>query len=316
MMKKSRHDSGLTMMEVIIASIILTALVTMSSYLVWNTSKTVSSSEVGVQMEVQARDFMSQLAKELHQSSFGKDAISVVLWDPTLIVSKSSFNAGTPTPGSKQAYGGYLSATSPKADGTIPSGATVFSVLRFRIPGPTLDLTTKNADHDKDPANFDLKAFKASTAKPPPDWTTEIQYWWEFDQTNRANEGSTGGTVGPAGPGSLKADGVDNNGNGVIDEGVIRRMETTYDVNNNVIKRSMTTVLRDVQYIPNVNPNLSRPGLVFCIPNADSSGKLYPSGEEKRLFVSVTMERADPQNPTNRKRNYVKQVATYIDVRN
>jgi hypothetical protein len=60
----------------------------------------------------------------------------------------------------------------------------------------------------------------------------------------------------------------------------------------------------------------NRPALVFCIPGADAGGTVYAAGAEKRLFVSVTMERADPQNPKKKDRNFVKQIATYIDVRN
>jgi len=302
------------MLEVVIASLILTALVTMSSYLVWNTSRTVSSSEVGVQMEIQAREFMTQLAKEFHQTSFKFNQVYVVNWDTALTVPLTAFGPGTPTPGTKQNYGGFVSAKYPGPDGLVPAGATVFHALRFKIPGKTMDLTTQNADYDpKDKVksqNFDLQTYlKArSLSVDPPDYTTEIQYWWEFDQTNLVNEGAVGGN----GPGGFKADGLDNNNNGVVDEGVVKKLETTYDVNGNVITRKISTVLRDVQWDA-VN---NRPALVFCIPGADPAGTVYPGGAEKRLFMSVIMERADPQNPKKKDRNFVKRVATYIDVRN
>jgi hypothetical protein len=326
-LKSRRSETGLTMIEVVVASIILFALVTMSSYLVWNTSRTVSSMEVGVQMEIQAREFITQLQKEFHQTSFKFNQVWVVDWDATLPapLPLTAFNPGTATPGTKHAYTTKVSAYYPGADGIIPNGpfpapaATVFHALRFKIPGKTMDLTTLNANYDApvppgQQKNFDLKGYlKAqSLSVDPPDYTTEIQYWWEFDQTNFKNEGTLAGGIGPIGPGGFQATGTDLNGNGISDEGVIKRLETTYDVNGNVLKRSVSTVLRDVQWDAANN----RPGLVFCIPGADPAGTLYPLGTERRLFVSVTMERVDPQNARKKSRNFVKQIATYLDVRN
>lgn len=324
--KSRRSEAGLTMLEVVVASIILAALVTMSSYLVWNTSRSVSSSEVGVQMEIQAREFITQLQKEFHQTSFKFNQVWSVDWDATLPspLPLTAFNPGTPTPGTKNLYAAKVSVAYPAADGVIPNGplpapvATVFHALRFKIPGKTMDLTTLNANYDApvpsgQQKNFDLKGYlKAqSLSVDPPDYTTEIQYWWEFDQTNAVNEGSLTGT-GPIGPGGFRATGTDRNGNGVRDEGVVKRLETTYDVNGNVLKRTVSTVLRDVQWDAANN----RPALVFCVPGADPAGTAYPSGAERRLFVSVTLERADPQNAKKKERNYVKQIATYMDVRN
>jgi len=55
MLRTHRSRLGLTMIEVMVSSVILAAIVLMSSYLVWNSARTVSSAESALQSELQAR---------------------------------------------------------------------------------------------------------------------------------------------------------------------------------------------------------------------------------------------------------------------
>ena len=101
MAAKKRSQAGLTMIEVLVASIILTALVAMSSWLIWGSSKHVSRMEAEMTLENQAREFIGMLTKELHQAN-----MSNVQWvdDAQLI----DFRATADTPG-------FLQATVPLA---------------------------------------------------------------------------------------------------------------------------------------------------------------------------------------------------------
>jgi Tfp pilus assembly protein PilE len=311
--KKLGRQAGLTMIEVVIASVILTVIVGMSSYLVWSSARTVSSSEAAMQAELQAREFLSTLTKELHQSKMV--TLRQVNWDSTLTVTpatafKSPYSA---TPGTAVPYApctvvpAYSGAIKIPATGVYLTGLTTFNAIRFKLPGTTMDLTTLNANHDTNATNFDLKAYKNGANLTNADFTYEIQYWWEL----QPDESSSPTTPGNA-PNGLFPDGKDNNWNNVTDEGVIKKIETWYDIAGAVIRRTQSIVCRDVQWDA-VN---NRPGLVFSVPGADAGGTAYAAGSEKRLFVSLTIEKADPRYPKDPKKNIVKTVTTFIDVRN
>lgn len=120
--------------------------------------------------------------------------------------------------------------------------------------------------------------------------------------------------VGTAAPGRNDPDGIDNNNNGVIDECVIRKLETWYDPNavDTPLQRTLSTVCRDVQW----DPVTRRPRLVFLMPNADAGGAVYSAGEQNRVFVLLTLERQDPKFPRRTDKNFKKTLAQYIEVRN
>ena len=158
-----------------------------------------------------------------------------------------------------------------------------------------MDLTTLNANFNSNPKNFDLKTFKASSTDP--DWTYEIQYWWEV----QADEGKV---VPGGGPNDLVPDGIDNNGNGVIDEGVIKKLETWRDTSGVVQKRTYSTVCRDVK------------SLSFCVPTRDLTGTAFNPNPLKIITVSVTLEITDPRYPKDPLRHILKTVSTTIEVRN
>jgi len=107
------------------------------------------------------------------------------------------------------------------------------------------------------------------------------------------------------GAAGLVGDGIDNNNNGGIDEGVIKRMEMVVDRRRRPVKvrRTISTVVRDVAWDP-VN-QAAEPGLQ-SFPDRDSTGTAYPITppdcleSARRLFVSLTLEKADPRTPEAR----------------
>jgi type II secretory pathway pseudopilin PulG len=360
MNRRHRREAGLTMIEVVIASVILTALVAMTSWLVWSASNTVATTEVTVQMEMTAREVLSQMAKELHQSNFSMvEKVNTGVLIPT---DATSIATAYPTPpvGGTMAY--------PVWDPTNPT-ANVFDGIRYRIPGAMMDLTTvdsasqvnyydpvtktmskkktnfpmsvsANADLNgkTDPLtnkkydNFDLAAFKkAAGASKSVDWVYEVQYWWEIDTTAlepvRVQEGKAG-----AGPNGFVRDFADHNKNGVMDEGVIKKMETFYRTDLTVERRTVSTILRDVtqfeMYVPSY-PSwvVAEPGkdptktTSYKYPPVPSGSKAPPpnqfsSGGEQNVVITITVQKPDPRYPRMSGKILTKTVSTTIDLRN
>jgi hypothetical protein len=263
------------MIEVLVASIILAALVAMSSWLVWGSSKHVSRMEAEMSMDNGAREFITTLTKEIHQANMAN-----IQWvDETKPIDATS-TADTP---------GTLHAVKPPI--WTPASPVPFTAIRFKIPGPQMEITSGNANPDKnDPLkkidNFDLAKFKANADKP--NYLYEIQYWWEIDNSNLKPEGIPG-----AGPNGFIPDGVDNNLNGVIDEGVIKKCEVWKDSLGNIQSRKISTVLRDVTSLQFTIPGVKWNGL-----DADGkpkwTGAAVTAGAEKIVTVSVTISRPDP----------------------
>jgi len=287
---RRRSDLGLTMIEVVISSVILTMLVGMASWLVWSSAKHVSTAEARMQMDMESREFLATITKELRQTRLGQvyavDTATIPVLDAAVLTAKA-------TPGSA----------------TPPVAGTPFYGIRFKIPGNSMDLTKDTV------GNFDLTAYVAdkNLANPKnPDWTTEVQYWWEPD--SQQGEGSAGAWAENNAP-----DGVDNNKNGVVDEGVIKRMETTFDTSGNRLSRTVTIVAHDVQIAgPSAAPPLGWPstkakvGLTFVVLPSGPDANGVKQGAN-RVQVTVTMERQDPQNT---KLTIWKQLSSVIEMRN
>jgi hypothetical protein len=279
------------MIEVVISSVILTMLVGMASWLVWSSAKHVSTAEARMQMDMESRELLATITKELRQTRLGQvyavDSASIPVLDAATLT-------GQATPGS--------SALPPVA-------GTPFYAIRFKIPGNSMDLTRDTV------GSFDLPAYVAdkNLSNPKnPDWTTEIQYWWEPDAQQK--EGASGAWAQGYAP-----DGLDNNKNGIVDEGVIRRMETTFETSGIRKSRTVTTVCHDVQIAgPSAAPPLgwsttkAKVGLTFLLlpDSADANGVRQ---SPNRLQVTVTLERPDPEN---KKLTIWKQVSSVIEMRN
>lgn len=360
---RSRRDAGLTMIEVVIASIILTAIVGMTSWMVWSSSKHIATAEIGVQMEISAREVLTAMSRELHQSRMTK--IQKVRTDLLIPTDPASLNPFFPTPGVVPV------ASAPQFPIWMPHvfnpDSNKFDGIRFRTPGAMMDMTgidmagqvtvydpvtkTKSkvtpppsrqpyfknsASSDKngstyvDPItgkvtvidNFDLSRFKVDANANQAEWFYEVQYWWEIAKSSGEDVPTA---VGP-GPSGFVPNGLDDNANGVADEGVIKKMETWYRSNLTVERRTVSTVLRDVtdfkMWVPGV------PAFVVPNPGTDPSiianykydpsnvNNQFKAGLEQSLFISITVSRSDPQHPKDTKRNIVRTYSTTVDLRN
>ena len=213
-MKRARiAQAGLTMIEVVIAAIILTAIVGMSSYLVWSSSRAVSSAEAGLQLENTAREALNVMAQELRQArrlGIAKVTTTTIQTDPPADV--HGYNINDP---------GLGVAVSP-----CPEGVD-FDGIRFDLVDP------RNT--------FNLDDFKNSQER-----TYTVQYWWQVEYDEQREPKGKG-----IGPNGREPDSEDNNRNGVVDEGALMKMETWFEADRVTVDkklgRQVTTVLRNVK---------------------------------------------------------------------
>jgi len=334
---RSSREAGLTMLEVVIATVILTVIVGMASWLVWSASNHVTTTEVTVQLEMSARELLGMMTKEIHQSKINR----IEMLDTTLPIpcDAKSVDISMPTPGKPVAYTQWspLDPTKNKFEG-----------IRFRTPGPMMDLTAVDKDglvngkkppHDmvnsvnadlngkKIPSrptetydNFDLKKFKDSQGDSTSSrWLYEVQYWWEIDNTGLTNEGDIG-----TGPNGYVPNLKDDDGDGVIDEGVVKKMETWYNSDLTVKQRTVSVVLRDVidfkVYVPGIPswvvPNPGKDPTKKASYKYDPEANVFSAGAEQNVVISVTVSKADPRNPKIADKNIVRTYTTTVDLRN
>jgi hypothetical protein len=242
--------AGLTMIEVLVAAFILTAIVGMSSYLVWSSSRHVSSAEAALQLENSAREVLNYMVQELRQAK--KSAVSQVVTTPIRILPPANLHALQDIP-------------------PYPLGQPFNPVPEdLYFDGVRFDII--------DPRNtFSLDDFKKSQER-----ITTIQYWWEVADDEQKSPPYQG-----IGPNGRQPEGKDNNHNGVVDDGVIMKMETTYELDRVTIhERKFSTVLRNVKR------------LKFRVPSATSSldvlaGK--PGYNSDRIEILIDLEIMDPK---------------------
>lgn len=337
---RSSREAGLTMLEVVIAAVILALIVGMTSWMVWSASSHITTSEVAIQLEMSTREVLGAMTKEIHQSKMSK--IEMVDTAVAIPCDGKSIDIASPTPG--------MAVTYPVWNPLLPT-KNKFDGIRFRTPGVMLDLTAvdkngevngkkhpdfvmvnnTNADLNGKPLptdktktydNFDLKKFKDSQGTSNASrWLYEVQYWWEIDNTGLKPEGDGG-----AGPNLYVANGKDDDDDGVIDEGVIRKMETWYNSDMTVQRRTVSTILRDVvdfkMWIP------GNPSWVVPTPGEDPtlatsykydptlSANQFSSGAEQNLVISITVSKADPRHPKIATKNILRTYTTTVDLRN
>jgi type II secretory pathway pseudopilin PulG len=253
MTRARRAQAGLTMVEVIVAAIILTAIVGMSAYLVWSSSRSVSSAEAGLQLENTAREALNVMVTELRQAR----RLQIVKVTTAPIRTDPQF-------GNVHTY----PVTDPKlgiAVSPAPEGVD-FDGIRFQLVDP------RNT--------FNLDSFKNSTER-----TYIVQYWWQVEYDDQ-KEPKGGGN----GPNGREPDLIDNNKNGVVDEGCLMKMETWFAPDGVTIDpnlgRQITTVLRNVKR------------LRFRLPAATTAADVLagkPNLNSNRIEIAIDLEIMDPK---------------------
>lgn len=274
MINKKKRQSGLTMIEVVVASIILTAIVGMSSYLVWNSSENVASAEAAAKLESDGREVLAMMSTELRQSR--RALIRGVNANTIKIIPASIKSLTGPQLGQ---------LVSPITENTD------FSAIAFELTDP---------DNDYD----NLPDVKNSTER-----TYEVRYWWEVDYEEQKLPVDAGN-----GPNGREPDGDDDTRNGIIDEGVIKKMETWFEADRTTVKKRLVTV---------VARNVKK--LNFRVPSAGTvNGITYGN---TRLEITIDFERLDPKfnrintghltNTAQRNlRIFQRQVSTVVEFRN
>lgn len=291
---KQKSQGGLTLIEVVIASVILAAVSAMAAYILWSSSNHVASSEVGVQLELQARELATSIGAELHQTKMA--TVSPVTYTLPVPTPATVFTVD-PTPGT-------VPTTSPRYTPwdirlytpIAPHTAlpVVYSYdttedanpatskphgIRFKIPGSLMDITKTNANADGNNStidNFNLAKFK--TTSTTSDWLTEIQYWWEAD---------------------------------TLSTGLVRKFETTWDSNGTLKKRKLSLVARNVKdltFIVSKYPAWATSSV--------STASAYSTPFEKYISIVVTMQCQDPKYPKDTTKVIWKSVTSTIELRN
>lgn len=242
-------QAGLTMIEVVVAAVILTAIVAMSSYLVWSSSRAVTSSEAGLQLENMAREALNVMVQELRQAKrlgISQVNLATLRTDPQF-GNLHNLAVGDPK----------LGVASPVATDTD------FDGIRFALVDP------RNT--------FNLNDFKNSTER-----TYTIQYWWQVDVDEQKSPFGAG-----AGPNGRLPNLADDNRSGVVDEGSIMKMETTFAADGvTVEERKTSTVLRNVKR------------LRFRVPSATSAADIAagkPAYNSDRIEIRIDLEIQDPK---------------------
>ncbi len=151
-----------------------------------------------------------------------------------------------------------------------PSTA-IFNDLQFRIPGAVSSGNTVLAEFKQNPDRL---------------FTKRIRYRWVSDPNDAL-------------------DGIDNNKNGVIDEGVVEKIEDDLNTAGAVIATRRSRICYEVKKKGMDAPppaGLGREvGLVFRMP------------ADNRIEIFLDLERADPNN---RKNKITRSVQTMVELRN
>jgi prepilin-type N-terminal cleavage/methylation domain-containing protein len=144
---------------------------------------------------------------------------------------------------------------------TTPSDTATYSDLQFRLPGPLPAGTRQLEQFRQDPDRL---------------LTRRVRYTWIPES------------------GETAADGVDNNRNGLIDEGMLQKIEEDLNPDGTVIATRKSRICPDVK----------RNGLTFKVPATGGAG---------RVELTLDLEKLDPKS---RKRTITRTVQTTVELRN
>lgn len=203
--RAASRQAGLSILEVMIASLILAAIVAITFSILASSSAHVEATQITLKMESDARELLNQITKDLRESRFS-------------LVKTGSPSTPFPTDGSSH----------PDID--------------FRMPGLKMSLQNYSANPDGI-------------------FTRRVSYFWELDL------GEKGGVAG-----------TDDNKDGLIDEGVIRKREAMVDVTGAELTNPapiLTTICRSVK----------KGGLEFSTKTLNA------------VTVKIILEKKNPKDP-------------------
>lgn len=212
-MPMRKRQSGLTMLEVIIAAVLLSAVMAMTFAIMSSSSDQVAAAQVALELEERAREVLNQITKDLRQSSSSKILAGGGGTTPALTKKADTSTDSPPTP-----------PTAPLAEEFNIS----VSPNNVWMTYPYTDISIRMPQEANDPA-WSPTTF-AST--PEAYWTRRSRYELVMDMGEEA--------IG-------HPNGVDDNANGLVDEQAIKKYEYTLDALGNVTKTVTSVICRDVQ---------------------------------------------------------------------
>lgn len=277
MITQKKYQSGLTMLEVIIASVILSFVIALSSYMVYTSSQTVSESELGLQLEAQARQIVTQITNDLRQAR-----------------SSSLRNF---------------------SNGTTPSIllATGMTGIEMRLPGPSFDGV--NSSMSTSQQGTWLTGLKGNSDV----YTTRmVEYFWDVD-------GAEGETLLNS-PNQC----ADENKDGRVDEGVLRKVEWITDGNGNKITQNSppspvhSVICRDLMATNITALAVNQPYAALSTPNTQLTpcnwGLQFMVDDAvtpTKMTITLTLGKVDPKKKRSDPTHVItKQVQTTIELRN
>jgi type II secretory pathway pseudopilin PulG len=289
MMKNRR--SGLTLLEIAIASILLIVIFGIAFALLLSSSDHAAAREAELQLENRAREVINQIGSELRQTTWDKVSVGGG-GIPNLLAVKPASGASLiegpsepdplPVPPTGSRYYQYPDAS--RSSVTPPAGFAAGKNLTFNLTNPKwmqfpytqIQFRMMAADN----AGWELSTFKSS---PNSYWTRRVYYRLDMD----ADEGTA-------------PDGVDNNKNELTDESVLVRIEDTLDASGNAIagKTTKSILCRDVVangfqcYMPAWGPDANK------------------------IVLTLTLEKRDRKYSKNADQKITKQVKLSVSLRN
>ncbi len=210
MMNRRRNRAGMTLLEVLIASIILAAVIGATMLLLTDSSRSYQDQNLLLNLDQRGREIVNEMTRELRMS-----------------------NLNTLTNGATNVL-------------ITPNDTVEYTNLKFKVPGTV----------------FDMKGYQAAAANI---LTQTIQYRWALSTAEGA-----------------AINGVDDDKNGVVDDGVVQRIE-------NGVTRKLC-------------PDLKVNGLRFKVPLTNPG----------RVEITLDMEVMDGR----RKAKISRTVQTAVELRN
>jgi hypothetical protein len=281
--------SGLSLLEIAIASILLVVIFGVAFALLFTSSDHAAAREAELQLENRAREVINQLGSELRQTTWDKvfvggggiaSLIQVKPASGTSLIEGPSEPDPLPSPPTGSRFYQYPDAS--RSSVTPPTGFTAGKSLTYngsnarwmQFPYTEIQFRMMAADN----AGWDLATFKTS---PNTYWTRRVYYQLGMED----GEGSA-------------PDGIDNNKNELVDESVLYRIEDTLDASGNVIagKTKKSIICRDVAangfqcYMPAWGPDANKIVLTLTLEKRDRKYSKYADQKiVKQVKLSVSL---------------------------
>jgi len=290
-MKKNRR-SGVTLLEIAIASILLVIIFGIVFALLMSSSDHAASQEAEVELENRAREVINQIAAELRQTTWDKvlvggGGVALAQVKPAAgasLIEGPSEPDPLPAPPVGSRFYQY-----PDANRSLvapPSGLPAGKNLKYNptyaqwMEFPYSDIQFRMLGVDN--AGWSVSKFKSD---PNSYWTRRVRYQLAMD-------------AGEDGLTPSRPDGIDNNKNELVDESILLKTEDQLDASGAVVKSTTTKICSDV--VGN--------GFQIYMPAWGT--------DANKVVVTLTLEKRDRKYSKYADQKIMKQVKASVSLRN